>query len=82
MINEQQQLITCLLCSPHRAPFTRGILFWKRQAERDIERSGIDYTIIRPGVAAAWYHSLRSQARIHTRARSLTHTMHAAAQEA
>lgn len=26
-----------------------GVLFWKRQAEREIERSGVDYTIIRPG---------------------------------
>jgi len=26
-----------------------GVLFWKRQAELEIIRSGLDYTIIRPG---------------------------------
>jgi uncharacterized protein YbjT (DUF2867 family) len=26
-----------------------GVLFWKKRAEEALQRSGLDYTIIRPG---------------------------------
>lgn len=26
-----------------------GVLFWKKRAEEAVQRSGIDYTIVRPG---------------------------------
>ena len=28
----------------------RGVLFWKKRAEEALQRSGLDYTIVRPGV--------------------------------
>lgn len=27
----------------------RGVLFWKKRAEEALQRSGLDYTIVRPG---------------------------------
>lgn len=29
----------------------QGVLFWKKQGEVALQRSGIDYTIVRPGEA-------------------------------
>lgn len=26
-----------------------GVLFWKKQGEQALQRSGLDYTIVRPG---------------------------------
>lgn len=31
-----------------------GVLFWKKRAEEELQRSGLDYTIVRPGGALGW----------------------------
>lgn len=31
-----------------------GILIWKRQGEKAIQSSGVDYTIIRPGMSGGF----------------------------
>jgi uncharacterized protein YbjT (DUF2867 family) len=31
-----------------------GVLFWKKRAEEALQRSGLDYTIIRPGGVLHW----------------------------
>jgi len=32
------------------------VLFWKKRAEEELQRSGIDYTIVRPGEITAMNH--------------------------
>eukprot|EP00897_Mesotaenium_endlicherianum_P009230 jgi/Mesen1/8335/ME000046S07722 len=44
-------LVTSLGVSQLLSPFNVfwGLLFWKRQEELEVQRSGLDYTIVRPG---------------------------------
>eukprot|EP00899_Mesostigma_viride_P010782 jgi/Mesvir1/19705/Mv09968-RA.2 len=48
---KQFVLVTSIGVSQLLSPFNLfgGILFWKKQAEEDLQRSGVPYTIVRPG---------------------------------
>lgn len=37
------------LCLPSSTLMLWQVLFWKKRAEEELQRSGIDYTIVRPG---------------------------------
>lgn len=40
-----------------------GILFWKKRAEEDLQRSGVPYTIVRPGEGRQGFARLQRCAR-------------------
>ncbi len=51
-------LVTSIGCDDPLFPLNLywGVLFWKKQGEVALQRSGLDYTIVRPGEwVAGWW---------------------------
>ena len=42
-------LLHCTVLYSHTGAYFYGCRFWKKRAEEELQRSGLDYTIIRPG---------------------------------